>query len=308
MRNLFSIFPRVGLRTLALSLAWTGCALVAADAAAAPVRRVDDAGRAVVLKTPARRIVSLSPGITELLFAAGAGAYVVGTTRYSDYPDAAKRIAQIGDATSLDLERILALRPDLIVIWRSGTSPAMTAKLTALGVPVYFSEPVRLRDIPETIAAFGALAGTGAEAGRAAREFREDAGRLRRAYAGRTPVTVFYQVWEQPLMTIGGKQLINDAIVLCGGVNVFATLAAPAPTIGPEAVVAANPQAIVTTTYAGQASDGLDRWRKLRNLRATAQGHLFALETPTLSRQSPRTLEGVELLCRALDRARGRRP
>ena len=277
-----------------------------------PIQVVDDAGRTVTLKVPARRIVSLAPNTTELLFAAGAGAAVVGASRYSDYPEAAKRIPQIGDATMVDLERVLALKPDLLVVWRSGTSAATTAKLSALGVPIYFSEPTRLRDIPDTLRELGLLAGTLPQAERAARAFTARSERLRKAHAGKPPVRVFFQVWEQPLMTIGGRQIIHDAIVLCGGVNIFAALQAPSPTVGREAVISADPQAIVTTTYDAQGSDGLEGWRKLHGLRAVRQGHVYALKTPTLGRQSPRTLDGVEMLCRALDDARapqrGKRP
>ncbi len=267
---------------------------------------VDDSGRTVTLSAPAHRIVSLAPSTTELLFAAGAGRYVVGTSSYSDYPPEATQIVQVGDAMMINMERIVSLKPDLIIVWSHVDSAAVLEKLQVLGIPVYYSEPRRIADIAKSIIDMGTLAGTTAQARPVADALNERFGALRSQYAARPPIRVFYQVWERPLMTVNGQQMISDAIELCGGVNIFENLTATVPTVNREAVVAANPDVIVT--YDGETEDALAGWKTLTTMHATAWGNLVALSTPTLGRSSPRFVEGVENLCIELDRARARRP
>lgn len=280
-------------------------ALPAAARGAEAIRVVDDAGRTVALDAPARRIISLAPSTTELLFAAGAGRYVVGTSSFSDYPPEATAIAQVGDAAMINMERIVSLKPDLIVVWSHVDSAAVLDKLRVLGIPVYYSEPRRISDIGKSVADLGTLAGTPDVAARVAHALRARIDTLRSTYAGRAPIRVFYQVWERPLMTVNGKQMISDAIELCGGVNIFSNLAPTVPTVNREAVVAANPDVIVT--YSGETDDALAGWKSLTTLQATARGNLVALATPTLGRPSPRFLDGAENLCQELDLARARR-
>ena len=284
------------------------CGLVAcvASALAHPVVVVDDAGRTVRLAAPARRIVSLAPNITETLFAAGAGPFIVGTTRFSDDPDAARRIPRIGDQGMLDLERIVALKPDLIVAWLHGTSERQLANVRALAIPVYESEPRTLADITRAIGNLGALAGTDAIARRAAASYQSRLDALRKRYSNRPVVPVFYQVWGRPLLTVNGRQIISDAIRVCGGSNVFAQAPWLVPSVAAEAVVAADPEAIVASTDA-KGQDALDDWRKLTHLRATRQGNLILLRTKALEIQSPRILEGTAMLCDELDRVRAKR-
>jgi iron complex transport system substrate-binding protein len=271
--------------------------------AVASVSVTDDAGRHVTLAQPAHRIVSLAPSITDALFAAGAGGYVVGTSRFSEHPAAAKDIPVVGDATMLDLERIVALKPDLIVVWRSGTPAAQVDKLIRLGIPVFFAETTRLADIAAATRRFGVLAGTGVEAGRNADAFDARLATLRATYAGKAKVSVFYQVWDRPLMTIGHAQIIDDAITLCGGRNLFADLAQAAPTVTREAVLARDPEVILAGT---EAAASLAAWRASAFLAAVKHGNVIALDAPTLVLPSPAILPGVETLCRVLDQARGR--
>ena len=136
------------------------------------VEVTDDLGHAVVLERSAQRIVSLAPHLTELLYAAGAGARVVGAVDYSDYPAAAKTITRIGAYSNIDLETVVALQPDLIVAWHTGNSPWQIDHLRRLGFTLYLSEPRRLGEIPDTLERLGRLVGTAAAAGRAAKAFR----------------------------------------------------------------------------------------------------------------------------------------
>jgi iron complex transport system substrate-binding protein len=268
----------------------------------------DDAGVTLRLPAPARRIVSLAPHITENLFAAGAGERVVGVVDYSDYPEAARRIPRVGGYSLPDLESIVALRPDLVIAWQSGNADALIGKLKALGLRVYQSQPERLEDIPAAIENLGRLAGSEAEARRSATRFRERLASLRERYAGRPGVPLFYQVWHQPLMTVGGGQIINEAIRLCGGDNVFAGLAGLAPAVSVEAVLAADPEAIVASGMGRDTPVGLDDWRAWKRLRAVARGNLFFVPADLLQRPTPRLLDGAEQLCRQLETARERRP
>jgi len=288
------------------------CMFVAAlalcsTATAADVQVVDDAGRSLTLKQPAERIISLTPHMTELLFAAGAGGKIVGTVEYSNYPAAARRIARIGDNAQLDLERIVALKPDLVVVWQYGNAQRQLDKLLRLGIPVYYNEPRRLPDIARAIEQLGRLAGTEAVALPAAQAFTERLAGLRRRYASRAPVTLFYQIWDKPLLTINGAHLISDVIELCGGQNIFAGLKALTPEISTEAVLAADPEAIgAGTAEAGQTGD-LDTWKKWPRLTAVARGNLFVIKADIISRNTPRILDGAEQMCEQLDAVRTRR-
>lgn len=264
----------------------------------------DDAGNRVVLPQPAQRIVSLAPHITELLFAAGAGGRIVGAVEYSNHPQAANHLPRIGSHAALDLERIAALRPDLAIAWGSGNSPAQVEQLRRLKIPVFVSEPQRLTDIPASLRTFGQLAGTDGEA--AAHAFAMRLAGLRARYGKALPVSVFYAIWNQPLMTVGGGHLINAAIELCGGRNVFAALTQPAAHVALEAVLQADPEVIVASGMDEARPEWLDDWRRWPQLRAVRRGNLVFVPPDLLQRHTPRILDGTERLCAALEQARQR--
>jgi len=277
--------------------------LLVATSATASVSVVDDAGRTVTLPGPAHRIVSLAPNVTDALFAAGAGAYVVGTSRFTDYPAEAKKVPVVGDATMIDLERIVGLKPDIVVVWKSGNAAAQVDKLVRLGLPVFYVETTRLADVAPAVRRFGKLAGTGDVAERNARTFEASLERLRSTYAGKRRLKVFYQIWDRPLMTIGRAQIIDDALDLCGGDNVFADLRQVAPAVSREAVLTRNPDVILG---GGDSGDALASWKQAGFLAATRHGNVVSIDAPTLALPSPSILPGVTTLCRALDEARQR--
>lgn len=288
---------------------------LAALAAAAPARAAisvtDDTGATVTLQRPAQRIVSLAPHATELLFAAGGGARIVGTVAYSDYPPPARDIPHVGDNRSLDLERIAALKPDLVVVWRHGNAQKQIDRLRALGIPLFFSEPHRMSDIPRSIETLGTLLDTRASAHNAAQQFRERADALRQRYASRPPVPVFYQVWEQPLMTLNGQHIFSDMLALCGGRNVFAGEPLLVPTVSVEAVIAANPEVLLTAsmgaTQGNRPIDTLDGWKRWPQLLAVQRGNLFTINGDLINRSGPRLVDAATLLCEDLEQARTRR-
>ncbi|MEO8079882.1 MAG: cobalamin-binding protein [Caldimonas sp.] len=273
----------------------------------------DDAGRTIEFARPPQRIVTLAPSLTELVFAAGGGAAVVGTDRFSDAPDAARRIPRVGDASRLDVERVIGLRPDLVIVWRHGNNLRELGQLEAAGIRLFFLEPRRLDDVPRAIERLGVLLGHDSEAKARAATLRESLEQLRRAHRDAVPVSVYFQVWSTPLMTINGEQLINDVIALCGGRNVFAGLAPLVPVISTESVVAADPQAMFTADREEGGGAWLKRdpthpafalWRRQPTLTAVRRGWLFAINGDAISRQGPRIVAGAEAMCSALDTVR----
>lgn len=275
---------------------------------AGTVEVLDDVGTTLRLAQPARRIVSLAPHLTETLFAAGAGERIVGSVEYSNYPPAAAKIARVGSYSQIDLERVIALRPDLIIAWQSGNAAAHVDRLRALGFPVYVSQPDRIEEVASEIERLGVLAGSAPVAGRAAASFRRRLAALQKRYSRQPPVPTFYQIWKQPLMTVGRRQIISDVIRLCGGENVFGTLETMAPTVTVEAIIAADPEAIVASGMGEQRPDWLDDWQQWTAITAVARGNLFFVPPDLIQRHTPRLLDGAELLCQHLETARGRRP
>jgi iron complex transport system substrate-binding protein len=283
-------------------------ALLVACGAHAEVVVTDELGDRVVLAAPARRIVSLAPHLTELLFAAGAGPRVVGVVDYSDYPPEAKAIRRVGAYHRFDFEAILALKPDLVVGWPSGNGPEVLQRLRRLGLPVFASEPGALPKLATTIETLGALTGTADVAARAAGQYRERLGALRARYAGRPEVTVFYEIWDRPLQTVNDAHVISDVIRMCGGRNVFGKLAALAPTINAEDVIRADPEVIVASGMGEAQPVWLDTWKRWPRLTAVARGNLYVVPPDLIQRATPRVLDGAERLCAALDDARRKRP
>ena len=281
-------------------------ALLAAFAARAEIAVRDDTGAELRLAKPAQRIVSLAPHITEVLYAAGAGERIVGSVDYADYPPAAKSLPRVGGYSRLDLEAVVALKPDLVVAWQSGNAAAALTKLRALGLPVYVNQPGKMLDIAHSIEQLGRLAGTAAVADEAAARFRERHAQYAARYSGRPKVRVFYQIWKQPLTTINGKQIISDVIRLCGGENVFAELPVLAPTVTAEAVLAANPEVIAASGMGAARPEWLDDWRKWPSLTAVAKDNLYFVQPDLIQRHTPRVLDGAEQLCGHLETARAK--
>lgn len=279
--------------------------LLASSPVGAAISVTDDGGRAVTLPHPARRIVSLAPHATELLFAAGAGGAVVGVSEYSNYPPEAQRLPSVGGVAALDLERVVALKPELVVVWGSGNSAVQIAKLRSIGIPVFESEPRSFAAIASSIERLALLAGTEAQGQRAASNFRTRLEGLGTNYRHRSPVSVFYQIWREPLMTLNGAHLVSKAIRLCGGENIFEAMPQLVPAVSVEAVLAANPEAIVASS--GANDDAFAPWRHFLRLTAVTRGNLFSIDGELMNRAAPRILDGVEALCRQLDTARRKR-
>ena len=274
--------------------------LLCAGLARAAVEVRDDYGNVVALGAPARRIVSLAPHLTELLFAAGAGDRVVGALEHSDYPREARSVPRVGSEAGIDVEALIALRPDLVVAWPNAGSLRTVSRIAELGLPVFRSEPRELGDIAATLERFGALAGTAEHARLAAQAFRTRVKTLEARYSQRPTVRVFYQVWDRPLITVNGDHVISKVMRICGGENVFAGLPLIAPQIDREAVLAANPQAIISS------GASLDGWKAFPGLAAVKNAHLYAIAPDLIQRHTPRLLDGAQQLCTLLEQVRAR--
>jgi iron complex transport system substrate-binding protein len=296
-------------------IAGAGFAWLAALAAAAPVAVVDDAGRELRFERPPARIVTLAPSLTELVFAAGGGGAIVATDASSDHPAAVRSIPRIGDVSRIDVERLLALKPDLVVVWRHGNTNRELEQLEGAGIRLFRLEPQRLDDVVGAIERLGRVLGTEATAAPAAAALRERLAALRRRHADDAPVRVFYQVWASPLMTISGRQIVSEVIELCGGRNVFAALAPLVPQVAIESVLAADPEAIFTADERGHTAllrravdvPAFAAWRRHPRLAAVRGGWLYVLNGDAISRQGPRIVDGTGAICDALDEVRSER-
>ena len=251
----------------------------------------------------AERIVTLAPHLAELACAAGACDKLIGVVRYTNEPAAAAQKPLVGDALNLNYEQLLALKPDLILAWDGGTPLGHLQRLKELGFNVERIRIRSLRDIPRALHRIGQLADTGTSAALAVNLFYRRFDQLRDAHSRKPRVDVMYQIEAGPVYTVSDQSPISEAIQMCGGRNVFAALVPIAPVVGTEAILAADPQAVVF----GQQDDTTRIrafWSRLPTTTASKAGNLFALDANLLARQSPRLLDGIEQLCGALDQAR----
>lgn len=279
-----------------------------ADAARVRVTVVDDLGRRVTVSYPPRRIVSLAPGPTAMLIAAGAKDQLVATIEYSGQPASQKKLPKIGSAGAIDMERLIAVRPDVVVVWPDGNSPVQIANIERLGIPVYRQEAVTLDGIGASLRRLGTLAGTDAVADRAANALEEKLASLRKEYgAAKHPPTVLLEVWDRPLYTVGGRELMSDALRVCGTRNVFADLPHRAPAIGIGAVIARNPDIIIAAAPPGKGASWLAQWKRFPFLKAVRTGRLLAFEDQRLSGLGPGIIDATASLCREIA-ASGARP
>ncbi len=280
---------------------------VAASLARADIVVTDDRGVRLRLDAPAERIVALAPSITELVYATGAGGKLVAVPRFSDYPPEAAALPLIGDASSIDAERVLSLKPDLIIGWKSGNRLADIARIERLGLRVLVIEPAALSDLPRVLRMIGALAGTAPAAENAARAFEDAVGALQARYAGASTVRVFYEIWHQPLMTVNRQHMISDVIRLCGGENIFAALPVLTPVVSLEAVIARRPAVVIGGGSAMSAEELAALWRQHANLAGLRDLPVVWIDPDSIQRQTPRVLRGAAAVCAALDTVRGTR-
>ena len=276
-------------------------ALFAGAAHADALRIVDDRGVALTLERPVQRIVTLAPHLAEIAFAAGAGAKLVGVSAFSNTPDEARRLPVVANYGRIDLERVIALQPDVVLAWQSGNPILQIGRLERLGIPAVVTEARRLEDIPRIVRLVGALAGSGAAADAQARRFESAVRDLGDRYASASPVSVFLEIWHRPMLTVNGGHLVSDAIRICGGRNVFARAGFLTPVVSREQILGARPEAIVTADPGGDAPQA---WRGLEAVPAVHAHKIYPVDPDLLLGQGPRLAEGVRALCDRLELAR----
>ena len=281
-------------------------AAIAIDANAA-ITVLDDDGKQVTLQKPALRVIAMAPHATELVYAAGGGEKIIAAVDYSDYPEAAKRLPRIGSNRQIDMERVAALRPDLIIVWMHGNSERQIEQIRALGIPMFHSEPKKLDEIPGSLHRIGKLMGTEKVADAAAADLRKQLAALAARYAGRPPVRMFYQVWDKPLYTLNGSHIVSDAIRLCGGANIYAAMKVTAPVVSVESVLGEDPEAIFSGGGRSKEDGGVAMWKPYPGLTAVRRDNLFRLDSDLLNRAGPRMIAGAAALCEKLELARQRR-
>lgn len=285
-----------------LPLALLFLSVIAVPAQAITVQ--DFSGREVTLDQPAKRIVALAPHIVENLYSAGAGDKLVGVVSYSNFPDEAKNVPEVGTYNAFSLEQVLALNPDLVVMWGSGNGMQTLSTFEALGIPVYVSELRQLSDVPKSIRNLSQLAGTPAIGEAEASRIETELNALHRRYGEKRSLSVLYQIWNDPLQTVNGEHLISEIIALCGGHNVFGDASSLAPRVSIESVLLRDPDAIVASGMGEARPEWLDQWRAYPSLTAVADEALFFVNPDHLQRPSARIVLGARSLCQQLDQIR----
>lgn len=289
----------IGVRAL-LALAAALCAGAGVHAAEA---FTDDAGRRVAVAAPAQRIVTLAPHLAELAFAAGAGGALVGVSSYTDWPPAASALPVVARNGEVDIERLIAVRPDLVLTWTSGVPAREAARIERLGIRVVSVEIRRLEDVALWLRRIGALAGTtGAEV--AAQRYERDLATLVARHRGQPTVDVFYQIWQDPLMTLNGAHLLSHILAVCGGRNVYGDAPTLAPVVSLEDLIASAPSVVLVAAPPAQAERWVAAWRTDRRLAAAGARHVLPIDPALANRMGPRVLEGVSAVCAALETAR----
>lgn len=266
--------------------------------AEATITIVDDTGAQLVLPRSAQRIVSLSPGATEMLFAAGAGSRIVATVSGADFPDAARQIERIGSVSALKYERLQALKPDVVVYWKNLTHELVVESLNKIKLPLYEVSVRELQDIPRSIERLGRLAGTSGAADLVARELDTRIRALPPRPAEPTGPRVFYMIWDVPLYTVGSRNAMSDAIARCGGQSIFDDIDFPAPIVEFEEIKRRNPDLIIMAAPPITSRDWRERWNRFPQVSAVANRRISHFTDSRLTRMGPSAIDAVPELCR----------
>src|SRR3989338_5311911 len=265
---------------------------------------VDSDGQRIELKTPARKMVTLAPNLTEIAFAAGAGKYIIGVSAFSDFPLAAKKLPILSSYHDIDIESLLKLQPDLIIVWQAGNMVIGLDRLKQFHIPIYVAKFDKILDVAKVMLDVGRLAGTESVAQKQAKIFNDNYQRLYKKYARRKPVSVFYQISEYPLMTLNRHTYVGQVIQLCGGRNIFDQTMGLAPAVSVSSVLQANPQVILLSNQTQAQSDWAKQWTQYSELTAVNHHHIYMVNADWVERYGPRMTKGIQLICRDIQKAR----
>ena len=269
----------------------------------AEIHVVDDLGRDLKLQSPAQRVISLAPHLTEVVYAVGGGDQMIATVAWSDFPEEAKSLPILGSNNKINYEALLSFNPDLVLVWRSGNGESIIQRLDSLGLNVYVNEPRKLDHIPTTLHKIGRLIGREVEAITVAKQFHASLESIQQKYSNVRRVAVYYQIWQSPLITFGGDHLVSDVLRFCGAENIFTDVKPLVPRVGVESVLAADPEVIIVGQYT-DVEAAFNLWRQWPRLQAVSKNHLYKVDPYLLHRHTPRIIQGAEQLCEAIDHAR----
>ena len=279
-----------------------GCNSGAKPVLDGPVTRelTDDAGRRVSLPARVTRVVSLAPNLTEIVFAIGGGDRLVGRTSYCDYPPEAKAVAEIGDTLHPSLERIIALKPQVVLISTSSQLEVFTQQLQNQNIAVFVTDPHDLQGVFRSIAQVGQIMGETLRTALLVESLRDRADDVETAVKGKQPVRVFYQVSAEPLYTAGHDAFVTDLMRRAGALSVTADVPGAWPKYSNESALAARPDAIILPTGGSMGSANSDVTEALRQSPAALHGRVYKINDDYLTRPGPRAIDGLEAMARAL--------
>ena len=249
----------------------------------------------------AQRIIALAPHIVESLYDIGAGERIVGTVEYADYPEQALKIPRIGGYYGIQIEKVLALEPDLIIVWKSGNKAADIEKLQSLGLPLAYSDPKDINGVADEMRLFGKLTGLEKNAETVAQKYESDLLNIQQEYQNKKPVAVFYQLWSEPLMTVNKNTWIHQLIETCGATNVFAENLTDYPQIGMENVLVAKPDIIIMPDERADKPQPKIDWQKWSVIPAVKNERFMRINADLVHRFSRRMLIGLNEMCEKLD-------
>jgi len=251
-----------------------------------------------------QKVISLAPHLTEMMFSAGAGDQLIGAVESSDYPEASTRIPRVGGYSALNYEKIVSLKPDVVLVWDGGNSHQEISRLEKLDITIIRFTSKRLQDIPQTIRQLGKLFDTEPQANQVAKQLEQQLEKQTLNYQHRPKISVFYQIWDKPLITVGKHQFISEAIELCGGKNIFDDQKQPAPQVSSEAVLSRNPQLILLGGQSNKQAAWQSYWQNFSQLKASQQQHIYKLNADLYQRPTARLINALPELCQLIDRAR----
>lgn len=284
-------------RSLASVFALAALALALPSAAQLSIR--DDMNRPIILKAPAKRIVTLAPFLTEIVFAAGAGDLAVGVDEHSDFPPEVLAVPKVATGPAFNIERLAKLKPDLVLAWRDGIKREDVDRMTSAGAVVYVASARQLEDVPRLLQAVALL--TGRDATRAMSDFETKIAKLRRDNAAKPRLTAFMEIWNRPLTTVSGEHFLTEALGICKAENVFSDRTGIAPKVSWEDVLAKDPQVIISAGSASSAREFRANWQARQSMGAVKAQRMVFMAEETISRPTPRTPEGIAKLCAELD-------
>ena len=292
------------MRAFFCRVSFLACCLLAFAVNATEIEVIDDSGRAVLLKGPARRVISLSPHTTELIFAAGGGDKLVATTEGSNFPAQALGLPKLGDPRMADPARIAAYKPDLIFGWLTSELDS----LSSLNIPVFISTPTSLIEIADSVETFGVLLGTAGVAHTRAEALRQKLEALARASAGKRVVRVLLQAGAEPEGALTREHLLSDVITLCGGSNVIADEGLGMPKIGLAQLVTKAPELVLIARTGAAAAPvvdnvGVNDWQAA-GLPAAKLGRVYMIDAEAVFRSGPRLIEAAEPICELIEQSR----